>query len=136
MKPISCSFCGKTIKDARMMVAGPNVNICDECVDLCATIIAGKREKATVETADKEPASLIIRSKNGDVEATGLDLYLDGRGPVYRCSNFHMEKGEHARVRVDLPAVELMNVIGWWARVGFSLFDADTRKKAVEEVAK
>jgi len=130
--PITCSFCGKTIKDARMMVQGPNVNICDECVDLCSIIIEGKRGKATVKGADKEPAAIIIRSKNGDIEATGLDLYLDGRGPVYRCDKFQATNDGVPRLAVDLPAAKLMHMIGDWARTGFSLFDADVRKREME----
>ena len=134
MKPlITCSFCGKSKDDVRLMVQGPNVNICDECVDLCSGIIAGKREKATVKGADKEPGTLIIRSKSGDVEATGLDLYLDGRGPVYRCERFQAVNDDVPRLAVDLPAVEFVGMIAEWARMGFSLFDADVRKKEMGE---
>lgn len=39
-KPIlTCSFCGMTSKEARVVIAGPSVNICNECVDLCKEII-------------------------------------------------------------------------------------------------
>ena len=34
-----CSFCGKTQKEVRKLVAGPGVMICDECVTLCHDII-------------------------------------------------------------------------------------------------
>jgi hypothetical protein len=37
-----CSFCRKPNTDVGTLVAGPGVFICDECVDLCALIIAGK----------------------------------------------------------------------------------------------
>ncbi|MEG0512927.1 MAG: ClpX C4-type zinc finger protein, partial [Clostridia bacterium] len=34
-----CSFCGKTSEQVRRMVAGPNVQICSECIVLCQEII-------------------------------------------------------------------------------------------------
>lgn len=36
---LSCSFCGKNQKDVDKLIAGPDVNICGECVSLCADII-------------------------------------------------------------------------------------------------
>ena len=36
---IRCSFCGKTQDQVRKIVAGPNVYICDECVNLCHEIV-------------------------------------------------------------------------------------------------
>ena len=38
-KQLKCSFCGKTQEQVRRLVAGPNVFICDECIDLCQEII-------------------------------------------------------------------------------------------------
>ncbi|APT57803.1 hypothetical protein RGI145_12450 [Roseomonas gilardii] len=37
-----CSFCGKSQHEARRLMAGPGVNICDECVDLCVSAIKEK----------------------------------------------------------------------------------------------
>ena len=34
-----CSFCGRTSEEVRKLVAGPNVYICDECVEVCERII-------------------------------------------------------------------------------------------------
>ena len=40
-KSPSCSFCGKSEKNAQSLIAGPNgVFICDECVELCGAMIA------------------------------------------------------------------------------------------------
>src|SRR5687767_2282009 len=36
----SCSFCNKSQRDVRKLIAGPNVHICDECVDICLDIIS------------------------------------------------------------------------------------------------
>ena len=39
-KQIRCSFCGKTQGEVKRLLLGPaNVNICDECVDLCMSIL-------------------------------------------------------------------------------------------------
>jgi ATP-dependent Clp protease ATP-binding subunit ClpX len=36
---LKCSFCGKTQEQVKKLVAGPNVYICDECIELCNEII-------------------------------------------------------------------------------------------------
>jgi len=38
-KQFRCSFCGKTQEQVRKLVAGPNVYICDECIELCNEIL-------------------------------------------------------------------------------------------------
>jgi ClpX C4-type zinc finger/Clp amino terminal domain, pathogenicity island component len=37
---LACSFCGKSQKQVKKLVAGPGVYICDECIDLCNEIVA------------------------------------------------------------------------------------------------
>jgi ATP-dependent Clp protease ATP-binding subunit ClpX len=44
---LKCSFCGKTQRQVRKLIAGPGVYICDECVDLCNEIL---EEELAVET--------------------------------------------------------------------------------------
>ncbi len=44
-KDLCCSFCGKSQKDARKLIAGPSVYICDECVELCNDIITEEFER-------------------------------------------------------------------------------------------
>ncbi|MBU1238981.1 ATP-dependent Clp protease ATP-binding subunit ClpX [Myxococcota bacterium] len=36
---VFCSFCGKTVRNVKRLIAGPNVYICEECVHLCTEII-------------------------------------------------------------------------------------------------
>lgn len=43
--PESCSFCGKLTKCSFVMIAGPNVAICNECIGLCNEIIYEKINK-------------------------------------------------------------------------------------------
>src|ERR1700716_2470415 len=42
---MSCSFCGKSQKEVKKLIAGPTVYICDECIGLCNDIIAEEVEK-------------------------------------------------------------------------------------------
>ena len=37
---LACSFCGKSQKQVKKLIAGPGVYICDECIDLCNEIVA------------------------------------------------------------------------------------------------
>jgi ATP-dependent Clp protease ATP-binding subunit ClpX len=45
---LKCSFCGKSQKQVRKLIAGPGVYICDECIELCNEII----EEELAEVAD------------------------------------------------------------------------------------
>jgi len=45
---LKCSFCGKSQKQVKKLIAGPGVYICDECIDLCNEII----EEELSESAD------------------------------------------------------------------------------------
>ena len=42
---LNCSFCGKSQKEVKKLIAGPTVYICDECIGLCNDIIAEEIEK-------------------------------------------------------------------------------------------
>jgi ATP-dependent Clp protease ATP-binding subunit ClpX len=44
---LKCSFCGKSQKQVKKLIAGPGVYICDECIDLCNEII--EEELADIE---------------------------------------------------------------------------------------
>ena len=45
-KQLRCSFCGKTQDQVKRLIAGPNVYICDECIELCSEIIEEELEGA------------------------------------------------------------------------------------------
>ena len=38
-KLLYCSFCGKSQHEVRKLIAGPSVFVCDECVELCLSLI-------------------------------------------------------------------------------------------------
>lgn len=41
---VRCSFCGKLSEDVSKIIAGPNVNICNECIEICNEILADDLE--------------------------------------------------------------------------------------------
>jgi ATP-dependent Clp protease ATP-binding subunit ClpX len=51
---LKCSFCGKSQKQVKKLIAGPGVYICDECIDLCNEII----EEELSETGELEWGNL------------------------------------------------------------------------------
>ena len=64
-KSVRCSFCGKSQDSVKKIVAGPGVYICDECVDLCTSIIAAEvyedEEEYTLNDLDKIPSPKDIK---------------------------------------------------------------------------
>lgn len=51
MGSLRCSFCGKSQKEVKKLIAGPSVYICDECIDLCNDIISEEREREETSKA-------------------------------------------------------------------------------------
>jgi ATP-dependent Clp protease ATP-binding subunit ClpX len=54
-KLLYCSFCGKSQHEVRKLIAGPNVFICDECVELCNDIIREEMEEKVPASNNKLP---------------------------------------------------------------------------------
>ena len=52
---VKCSFCGKSQKQVKKLIAGPGVYICDECIDLCNDIIAEELTESTELSFDELP---------------------------------------------------------------------------------
>jgi hypothetical protein len=42
---LRCSFCNKDQNEVRALIAGPTVFICNECVEFCYEIVAGKHDE-------------------------------------------------------------------------------------------
>jgi ATP-dependent Clp protease ATP-binding subunit ClpX len=60
---LSCSFCGKSQKEVKKLIAGPTVYICDECIGLCNDIIAEEVEKDEPSTgSDPNPKPVEIKA--------------------------------------------------------------------------
>jgi ATP-dependent Clp protease ATP-binding subunit ClpX len=73
---LKCSFCGKSQKQVRKLIAGPGVYICDECVELCNEIIEE-------ELADTEEVSFAELPKPNEIYEF-LDGYVVGQEKAKR----------------------------------------------------
>lgn len=69
---LTCSFCGKSQKEVKKLIAGPTVYICDECIQLCNDIIAEEVDRSdSNESAQPLP-------KPAEIKAI-LDEYVIGQ---------------------------------------------------------
>ncbi len=69
-KSVRCSFCGKAQENVRKIVAGPGVYICDECVELCTSIIEA-------ELYDDEKAGYTLNELNDIPSPKEIKKVLD-----------------------------------------------------------
>ena len=54
-RQLKCSFCGKNQEQVKRLIAGPNVYICDECVELCDEIIQEEIDEVVEEDTTSLP---------------------------------------------------------------------------------
>src|SRR5256885_13758922 len=57
---LKCSFCGKSQKQVKKLIAGPGVYICDECIDLCNEIIEEELSETPELKLDELPKPVEI----------------------------------------------------------------------------
>lgn len=89
---LHCSFCGKSQHEVKKLIAGPNVFICDECVDLCVDIIREENKQGPlIGRADRIPTPKEI--------STILDDYVIGQSSAKRVLSVavynHYKRIEH-----------------------------------------
>jgi ATP-dependent Clp protease ATP-binding subunit ClpX len=68
---LKCSFCGKPQDQVKKLIAGPSVNICDECVHTCDEIIASELSAASLAPTEKLPTPIELHKE--------LDAYVIGQ---------------------------------------------------------
>ena len=73
---LKCSFCGKSQKQVKKLIAGPGVYICDECIELCIEIIAE-------ELQEEQTAGLSELPKPKEIFAF-LEQYVIGQPTAKR----------------------------------------------------
>jgi ATP-dependent Clp protease ATP-binding subunit ClpX len=73
---LKCSFCGKSQKQVRKLIAGPGVYICDECIELCNEILEEELTDGSVQPLSELP-------KPREISAF-LDQYVIGQDATKR----------------------------------------------------
>ena len=93
-----CSFCGKSQHEVRKLIAGPNVFICNECVELCMDIIREEDKTQLVKSGEGVPTPSEIRAV--------LDEYVIGQDRAKRVLSVavhnHYKRLEHGQKGSDV----------------------------------
>ena len=90
-KNLRCSFCGKSQDEVERMIIGPGVNICNECITLCASLLdedgkpdapkaAARRGAARHAAPTLDPVNVLTPSEIKE----GLDRYVIGQDEAKR----------------------------------------------------
>ncbi len=104
---LCCSFCGKSQKEVKKLIAGPTVYICDECIGLCNDIIA--EEIAGDEKRDQK----LRIPRPSEIKAT-LDEYVVGQERAKKtlavAVHNHYKRIE-TRINVDDVELQKSNIL-------------------------
>ena len=102
-----CSFCGKSQHEVKKLIAGPNVFICNECVELCNDIIKEEDKEKISRSGDGIPTPLEIKEF--------LDSYVIGQDRAKRVLSVavhnHYKRLEHAQNNADDIELQKSNIL-------------------------
>ncbi len=96
---LNCSFCGKSQHEVRKLIAGPQVYVCNECVDLCNDIIREENDVKDVGSASRKLPT------PQDIKQT-LDEYVIGQENAKKVLAVAVYN-HYKRLRSDLPGAEV-----------------------------
>ncbi|MGI9600958.1 MAG: ATP-dependent Clp protease ATP-binding subunit ClpX [Acidimicrobiales bacterium] len=95
---LKCSFCGKSQKQVKKLIAGPGVYICDECIDLCNEIIEEELADAGELQLGELPSPREIH--------TFLDEYIVGQSSAKKILSVavynHYKRVQHGPMDTDV----------------------------------
>lgn len=78
---VVCSFCGKSQDEVMQLIAGPGVYICDECIEVCYTLLEGEHDPHAAVSRRKKsaaPAEEVKLPTPAEIKAK-LDEYVIGQ---------------------------------------------------------
>lgn len=113
---LKCSFCGKSQKQVKKLIAGSGVYICDECIELCNEIIEEELGNAEQEQAEQQRPSL---PRPSEITAF-LDTYVIGQDPAKRrlavavynhYKRVQAEEREGTRKQSDSTEIQKSNIL-------------------------
>ena len=105
---LTCSFCGKSQREVRKLIAGPTVYICDECIRLCTDIIDEENERENADTGPRKlpsPQEIVAH----------LDQYVVGQSHAKKILAVavynHYKRIEHANSNAGDVELQKSNVL-------------------------
>ena len=112
-KQLKCSFCGKPQDQVRRLVAGPNVYICDECIELCQDII---KEEFSGMMLDNDGLNDLISLPKPKEIAEALSDYVIGQEDAKKALavavyNHYKRIGTIGSVNTDDVEIQKSNIV-------------------------
>ena len=102
-----CSFCGKSSAYAKKMIAGPGVNICDECVKICEHVLLDEEQSVSSNFLNDVPKPRAIKEY--------LDSYVIGQDYAKRVLSVavynHYKRIQHRQTADSEIEIEKANVL-------------------------
>lgn len=102
-----CSFCGKSTAYAKKMIAGPGVNICDECVRICEQVLIEEEQSVSSTFLNEVPKPRAIKEY--------LDSYVIGQDYAKRVLSVavynHYKRIQHRQIVDSDIEIEKANVL-------------------------
>ena len=102
-KSLHCSFCGKNATEVKKLIAGPDVYICDECIDLCHGILKGGPVQQSADAGSDEAATETPSTPTPRQIKDHLDQYVIGQEDAKK--TIAVAVYNHYR-RLDNPVVD------------------------------
>lgn len=116
---LKCSFCGKTQDQVKKLIAGPEVYICDECVELCNEILdeeffeAKDKDGAASDNENSEKSEKAIPKPHEIKEY--LDQYIVGQDDAKKVLSVavynHYKRLKHNKETKDSVEIQKSNIL-------------------------
>lgn len=112
---LRCAFCSKTQKQVATLIAGPGINICNECIELCNDVLGGGSEKTRHASADTPRRGWAY----GKIAIEGLSKFPTNEilGELQRAASIIRPVEDHMTATVQLLRDRKVT----WAKIGEAL---------------